>query len=1535
MCARPLHFPAANTAPSFTSLRFLEGDVSKCLQTAIRFERETISQAPNAEVYNHGIGRKLNEITQKRNQNGGGMMNGNGPQMGPGHMSGDPSMNQNGGHMAQRVQQQQQQQQQTPNMAAQQGQMPNAMNQLGAPSMQPSMSQSSHQQQPQMNATPNPQQGSQLPPPTQQEIQEAASRLMASIPEEKRQNLRAQIMRSMNEQQRQQHSSAGRDPLAPFLMNKARQDIMARRAAQANGGQPQQNMQMANAGGVNMAQAGSQQGNSFDFTAIMGQQANAMRQQESGEQVVPASNNPNAGFKGPVNQQNAQSSGINPAMLGNGGGNGQAGPQMPNGMTQQQMQQMIMQQREKQRQQEQMRRNQAMQQMHGQNMGAQNALNGAAGGSPAMTMLNRPMQPPGSQTPNTPQQPNRAPNMQQPGSQHGQTPVNGPNGLMQQHQNMVNRGAAGSMQGPLAGLPHNPIFENPQAMTIIRTMPPQVLEKLRNTATRAPADLPNFIKQWALAHKQRTQNQASQMGGPQMGNQGGMNGIPPNGMPDMNMQQAMMAQGQPQIPPGMDPAQLQARMQQHQQQQQQQRQQQQQQNQMQQLPQIPPNFMERIPPQMKSQAMYLRPFPPQVLAQLGLAVPPHIRIWGHLKNHVEQNVNSLQPGTLNKFSGLMGKWFQDHPEEFETGVKMALLQRQQQQQNQQPQQMNGQNVNPGGQPNGNNLGNGMGMPGAAPGGAPTAQMMQPNPQMQAGPGPGPMMGQQGQMRMPPQPPIGPNDIAMFRQRIPQGSTMSDDQIRHVMEQSRRKSMATQNNALKQAQMHKQLAQNNAAGQANQQARPPSRTPAQPSHDQVPPAPQQQAGQKRAQPANDDVMEIPNPNAQPAGQSQTNKARPTGPLAGMKLPNLTSDALSKMTPEQRDQLMRRYESLRQVNAGAQAAQAGMPPAQVPNSMQQSDQRNNAGTEADPAKIVQRLLEEVNRNQAKGAPVQQDAAATEETKAILKKIYSAYTHVDKTFIVALRLPDFNEDQIKELMKAKIQIFHNWDAQNGGVKGHLSINLQQAKYMQSIVSNYLSVMNKARQRGQINQQAAQQAQQQSAKPQAEQASAMEKTASKHGRKTSSSKPPPAPTDNKTFDWGVGVASPHGIPKYESGPSQLTPDKLKFPPNKRRRTGQPESAGSTPAGQAGTPSGASPGAAAAKPVSPEQVRKVQLRQEAEEREKKRWKCAKDPACEASIEGFETEEQLKTHFESVHKEIENPLQFLLDSAAETLGVDLDGKPLPGKSADKPKPGARLLPPKAAPMKRDPSLTSHLKPEVRTPAGQVITPATPGSGNKGSAAGAKPADKQASASTESDKPKTLHNVLAEKMGYQPAIVDEDTPSTATLSADDQLWADIGSTVASGLATFDPFNFDSTDSVQIDDWGLRPEHAAVEGLQSSPDTTPETDRQSSRSSDVSANDRLRINMEWDAFGNGDTAVPEMLSVANAVDFMGLDSSDKDKSTSDEKKADDDKNKVADPFDWSADSAMTWEGLFTEQEGGDMLFGLTNDGSLNASEVDFVF
>ena len=128
----------------------------------------------------------------------------------------------------------------------------------------------------------------------------------------------------------------------------------------------------------------------------------------------------------------------------------------------------------------------------------------------------------------------------------------------------------------------------------------------------------------------------------------------------MNMQQAMLSQGQQQVPQGMDPAQMQARMQQQQLQQQQQAAQQQQQQQQaqqqshQQQPQrtpsqqTPGSAMDHLPPALKHQAMLSRPFPQAAPQQLGIVVPPNVRTWGQLKVHIDAHADGLQLGTLQR-----------------------------------------------------------------------------------------------------------------------------------------------------------------------------------------------------------------------------------------------------------------------------------------------------------------------------------------------------------------------------------------------------------------------------------------------------------------------------------------------------------------------------------------------------------------------------------------------------------------------------------------------------------------------------------------------------------------------------------------------------------------------------------------------------------------------------------------------------------------------------------------------------------------------
>jgi len=200
-------------------------------------------------------------------------------------------------------------------------------------------------------------------------------------------------------------------------------------------------------------------------------------------------------------------------------------------------------------------------------------------------------------------------------------------------------------------------------------------------------------------------------------------------------------------------------------------------------------------------------------------------------------------------------------------------------------------------------------------------------------------------------------------------------------------------------------------------------------------------------------------------------------------------------------------------------------------------------------------------------------------------------------------------------------------------------------------------------------------------------------------------------------------------------------------------------------------------------------------------------------------------------------------------------------------------------------------------------------------------------------------VISGKMGYQPVAIADDA-NNASAIANDQLWAEISSTVASGLATFEPLTFDGLAGAHVDDWGLRPDDAT--GLPSSPETTPESSN-TSLNSDVSSNDRLRINLEWDAFGNGDTTVPEMLNAA--VDGLGIGGSEikffeDDKITGDDQSAKtaDDKKKsdgsIGDPFEWSANADVSWESIFGDQGNAEPQFDFTS-GNQDGMQMDFTF
>ncbi|KAF5852140.1 hypothetical protein GGP41_000897 [Bipolaris sorokiniana] len=399
----------------FTQYRLLKPDIPEVesMRAALQFETQNFMSAASKEQYLSQIKQKLIVMTTARQQQlqrlQGGMPNNmnnamNG--MTPAQMN---MMNQMGQQGARQPQPQQfnpafpNAQLQRP-MQVSPVPMTQGQSSMGVNGANPvNMAQGQNAQQP--NMQPNQQQ-------TRQEqliINQFAKKLMDTCKEEVRVKFENDV-RAWPEDKKQQLLNQGINPL--FLRFRQHAEMLYRRGALnqpaagqnnvAMQGTPQQNRMQGQQMNMNQRQANQD----FDFTEIANRQMEAMRSQDQGTTVVPASNNPNNGGQ----------------MGGFQGQNPQPG-QAPNAMAQRQAeafhrqaqaqqaqqahaQAQVQARLEQQRQQQvaQAARNQQNQLLQGQ-IGGLNLSQGTQQPSPAMPMLNRPMPPPGQPgPPGTPQQ---------------------------------------------------------------------------------------------------------------------------------------------------------------------------------------------------------------------------------------------------------------------------------------------------------------------------------------------------------------------------------------------------------------------------------------------------------------------------------------------------------------------------------------------------------------------------------------------------------------------------------------------------------------------------------------------------------------------------------------------------------------------------------------------------------------------------------------------------------------------------------------------------------------------------------------------------------------------------------------------------------------------------------------------------------------------------------------------------------------------------------------------------------------------------
>ncbi|EMD00776.1 hypothetical protein BAUCODRAFT_144394 [Baudoinia panamericana UAMH 10762] len=1542
---------AGITMQIVTQLRMLQPgvDLAQTLKIAQSWELRTMQESGNQEQYRHAMSQKMSEIAGKRAAqaqaqsqalrlqgtvtgasttnmdmlaNNNNMMGMNMSNSGMGMPNGAPMNGNFGG--------------QQPNNALSHLQQPMVPSPIPPPQQNvgidpAALSNTGGPPQMQANANSlNPQQMQQM----QREIFQMAQAMMQRTDEATKEQLRTNFVNSLTEQARNEILATGQDPLHRFYIQKAKELHAKKKADQQiqmqnrNGLQQSSNGQQAMNLNVPGQQPMSQGAPTIDLSTIIGQQAHALKQQETGGEVVPASNNTSFDLADMNMPQ-----GINPQMLGN-----------PNGQPQNnnpQLQQLLMQQQRIQ-QQNMMARQQALQQqqqLRGQpgGLNAPNALNGGPAGqinSPAMSMLNRPMVPPGQQgTPNTPQS-NRMPPNQPP-----QTPMNPAAQLLQHHQQMLNQGTSGGTQG----------LQQPQQPQISR----ETFALLQSN--KQTTDSNQFKQMWAKPDLQqqflsmplaKQQELLHKMAG-RMGPFGVVNGGQQPSQQQPGMQPNMNPQGQPSnmgnnaprqmIPAGTPVRQFNSHPPPNQQMQtpnmpdsgdMQQRLQQQQQN--------------HAMSQFRQKALDLRPFPRSVLSQLGLAVTDNVRVWGQLKNHINQKQDVIPPQTMQKVQALQNQWFEQHPEEISMAVQQ--LQRIQQQKAQQQAGRAQQQAGPSGAPGQPQVSGppNMQMPN---GQAPPAQMVPPTAPMQA-----PNQGQpisSGQMPQLQQL-VSPQEIQEARSKFSQMSSMTDEQIRDILGRRRREqqlAMKAQQEALRNAQL--QNAQMMRA-QAQMQGAPSSAN--QPNQRGQQPVRQHQANQQPASLSgkrppqsndNDDVVEIPNPNAPAAQMSVAPQAPPMQQRPSQQGNPL--NMLRAMSKEQQTQYMaslgpeekkRMFDNLNRQRMQAEAikkAQMGLPnnesvppPTQARTQQQQQQptppQQPTSGPQQQQqlrnAQVIQKLqamMAEVERANPKGPPVQMDDASFQQVASILKRLAGPVRKMTQPFAMGLThgagLPNI-EERVRAAMAARTIIMQNTDEHGNMLGGQVSLDLQRLKQLETDLNSYFGELRSL----QENRKAQAQQQQQRiggqqapnlvqtsvqaqvpqktpapSKPQAQsQAPPVASAAPQHSQARKSSRPPPAPTDDKKFDWGA--PSPHGVPKYDSGRNELTPDKLKFPPNKKRKTGQPESQASTPAAQMGTPGAVatvSPIVTAGKVPSPEQSRKVQLQQV--DTEGRQFRC-KDALCEASIKGFETEELLKKHEEVQHAPVADPLAFLLENAAKALSVDQDGHPLPQKVPVKSQP--RSLPAAKPAVKRE-GQTPNVKQEA-------VTPQQPSAAKAKAKATAEAAEPAAP-----EEEKTLREVIEERMGFKPetpqpaAAGDSALDTVPRREMDDNMFSELVNDAFAGddWAGVPGFQICDFAEIPVENWGIQLES------ESSPELSP-SNSEGSRPSDVSENDALRLAFQWDAFGNGDTLAPDVLMKTQKLRLSGspaLSNASKEVDTACAAKPQEEpkKDQVEDEWDWSGD------------------------------------
>lgn len=1088
------------------------------------------------------------------------------------------------------------------------------------------------------------------PPMSQQDnavVNELTNRLMSGASEEEKNTLRTSLQQRMDPAQFNKYQAQGVDPIFMYYRNQAmnrlrqersqrmqqaqaQQQQLALSQQQAQNGpvappmQPQRSMNPSPMNGQNQPPVSV--GGNPDFGSFMGNMENLAAQQqqqgvlaqEAGQMVVPASVPPRNGTP----QPGMAGQGID--MVPNPNPRAQQQQQMFNA---QQIQQQRMQHAQQQQQQQQSQARLNAQQKAQQSIGLRGQPGGMGPGpnppqqSPAMATLNAPLR--------TPSQP----------MAHPEPPQVNPNA--QFGQPLDPRFMQGNRPGPANGMTFAGL--NP---AMLQNMTP---ETQRALAAMPPDKLNEVVKQW---HESRAgQMNAGNMAGgrPPMPMQGPGQSRPGQQMPPgpFNPQnganQFMMGnpgQRPPQsMAPGMNPQQqmlLQQQMASLRQNQIQQR--------------VGPNaaqIEQRSLQQMDNVDI------PQIFhnhASMPQGSPPEIKKWGQLKQWIAQNPNLAGTGSLDAVKNLQKMHY-----------AQAVRNRQ---------QVQGAGMQPGAQQS-------MGPNGPPAMVAPVAPMVPVNNSMN--------MPGLGQLRQP-----TAQEIHTMRTH-PSGklTQASDEQIRAIFMRNQANQLQQQAQAQGQGQMtpqqHQQRQQMMALQlsrmqQANAQAPHMTGQPnpnqigqAQPKTTQGPKPPQ--AGQNSGPQAHpESTPGIPNnrPNSRPQANAR-NAAQTSSPAQPAKnLKRASSDDVIEVpnpnTQQPRPSPQPAQDSNQQPRQLPTPQQlAAMDPdtrKKYENAMRATHIANQASKmTAEQARLAIISKEEQAKLPHTLPDIPMDEETRKKTAAALLSVHSGMINVSKALPRWFQV-DHDEAQARRFFQARFrygrQFRGDFNQPNPTLRDTFSINMAEIENTRSMMGAIVKVLSerypnmKKPDGGAKNQQApAQQSeaqQQQAAQPPTPLNAAnlhqqQQQLNNLHKRNNSrSSNTPAAPTSSQP-PFAFGATSPHGTPAY-AGKTTLKQEDLHIPARKKQKQN------STPVPGQGTPgSNASP--QVSKAVSPDMKRQ---QSDIKQRSKPSL-CCSEPECDRHNIGFETPEALKAHTQEEHiRPLENPLKYVQENLAGTLGLDSQGQ---------------------------------------------------------------------------------------------------------------------------------------------------------------------------------------------------------------------------------------------------------------------------------------